>query len=215
MMTQRLRAKLVEALSHCSMSTSQLNDDQLSTLWLQSSRKAEQIYSVDNRGRSLDVIAQATFNGSLGEVLIARRLEYYGLEVRRNDEGESQEFSWDIEVSFYGERYRLEVKQQKAGKEYFSFNHPQQCETLRRCWRSFAAVIGWCVSGVDYGPTLVTPWVLIDSEAFNPERELFVRSGFRRPIHPEDDDLELRPTTDPGYFLKMGMAQGANLLTYL
>jgi hypothetical protein len=165
---------------------------------------AAKIYQHDMRGRSIEQIKDQCIVGKYGELAIYTRLKNAGMRVEWNDEALSGEYHWDIKVEGlsielkYQSRYAAPDRFGKLQKRaYFSFDDAKKVETAIMKWRSHHLVIGW------YGTKLkdvlvdVHPWVLLDSQALDPEQGLFVLSNYS------------------GYYLQMVKASGRGMLKYL
>ena len=137
--------------------------------------------------RTLDRKNTATLIGELGETGISDLCKKVGLNVIDNDEKSTHEHHWDIMI----ESLKCEIKFQGEGfedtpKEFFGFTTSTKDNTLRQKWDKVDAIISFYLKF--YNSNLyIIPWHLIDNEALNPSRNLYVRSNF-----------------NSGYYLQMG-----------
>jgi hypothetical protein len=153
--------------------------------------KATEYYSnseLNHDSRTKDEIGLSTLIGELGEHAIIDLCRQAGLAAVHNDEAITGEFGWDVMI----EGLKGEIKFQGEGikddpKEFFGFSSSAKDLTMRQSWRNLDFIIAFYLK--EEG-TLVVPWLLLRSEAIDPDKQLYVESQY-----------------NSGYFLKMGKAR--------
>ena len=139
-----------------------------------------------NDKRDLSSVEESTLIGELGEHSIVELCRKCNLESHHNDEKITHEKHWDVLI----ESLKGEIKFQGEGfltspKEFFSFNNKRVDELMRQKWTSYDFILAYYVK-IQQDRVFVVPWWLIASEAINPERNLYVRSGMNSGFYLQD-----------------------------
>jgi hypothetical protein len=178
---------------------SELDAAHRNMLTIKVDRLSNKIYSnpVSCRNRTYDQVENDVTIGIFGEVGISYRLHTIPQveQSRVNVEEVSQEYHWDVEAIVDAKRWLFECKFQSHAdglRTFLSFDDQLKASTAIEKWKLWSFMVGFHTH-TEENDFWVVPTSITMNTAFDPNKSLYVDSGFK------------------GKYLKEGVARGQGL----